>query len=80
MPDLVAAALSPVGGVSAGGGLAAALSRAACPHAAVRRARRRNDLASDGPVAHPTLHHGGDRASRIVFREYLGLVEPKLAD
>jgi putative CocE/NonD family hydrolase len=37
----------------------------------------RNDLASDGPVAHLTLHHGGDRASRIVFREYLGLVEPK---
>jgi hypothetical protein len=40
----------------------------------------RNDLASDGPVAHLTLHHGGDRASRIVFREYLGLVEPKLGD
>jgi hypothetical protein len=40
----------------------------------------RNDLASDGPVARLTLHHGGDRPSRIVFREYLGLVEPKLPD
>jgi uncharacterized protein len=40
----------------------------------------RNDLASDGPVAHLTLHHGGDHPSRIVFREYLGLVEPKLPD
>ena len=25
-------------------------------------------------------NHGGDRPSRIVFREYLGLVEPKLPD
>jgi predicted acyl esterase len=40
----------------------------------------RNDLASDGPVAHLTLHHGGDHPSRIVVREYLGLVEPKIAD
>jgi putative CocE/NonD family hydrolase len=39
----------------------------------------RNDLAADGPVAHLTVHHGAGRASRIVFREYLGLVEPKIA-
>ena len=38
----------------------------------------RNDLATDGPVAHLTLHHGGDHPSRIVFREYRGLVEPKI--
>jgi hypothetical protein len=40
----------------------------------------RNDLADDGPVAHLTVHHGGDRASRVVIREYLGLVEPKTGD
>jgi hypothetical protein len=40
----------------------------------------RNDLATDGPVAHLTLHHGGDYPSRIVFREYLGLVEAKIGD
>ena len=40
----------------------------------------RNDLATDGPVAHLTLHHGGDHPSRIVFREYTGLVEPKIRD
>ena len=40
----------------------------------------RNDLASDGPVAHLTVHHGGDHPSRIVVREYLGLVEPKAGD
>jgi len=32
----------------------------------------RNDLASDGPVAHLTLHHGGDCPSRITVREYHG--------
>jgi hypothetical protein len=37
----------------------------------------RNDLAADGPVAHLTLHHGGERPSRILAREYLGPVEPK---
>ena len=40
----------------------------------------RNDQASDGPVARLTLHHGGDRPSRIIFREYLGLVEPKIGE
>jgi uncharacterized protein len=40
----------------------------------------RNDLATDGPVAHLTLHHGGDHPSRILVREYLGLVEPKIRD
>jgi putative CocE/NonD family hydrolase len=40
----------------------------------------RNDLATDGPVAHLTLHRGGDHPSRIVFREYLGLVEPTIRD
>jgi uncharacterized protein len=40
----------------------------------------RNDLVTDGPVAHLTLHHGGDHPSRILFREYLGLVEPKIRD
>jgi hypothetical protein len=40
----------------------------------------RNDLASDGPVAQPTLHHGGEHPSRIAFREYAGLVEPKIRD
>jgi putative CocE/NonD family hydrolase len=37
----------------------------------------RNDLASDGPVAHLTLHHGGEHPSRIRVREYLGPVETK---
>jgi uncharacterized protein len=36
-----------------------------------------NDLATDGPVAHLTLHHGGARPSRIRLREYAGPVEPK---
>ena len=40
----------------------------------------RNDLAADGPVARLTVHHGGDHPSRIVLREYLGLVEPKIRD
>jgi putative CocE/NonD family hydrolase len=40
-------------------------------------ANGRNDLATDGPVAHLTLHHGGDHPSRILLREYLGPVEPK---
>lgn len=39
----------------------------------------RNDLATDGPVAHLTLHHGGEHPSRIRVREYLGPVEPRLA-
>jgi putative CocE/NonD family hydrolase len=39
----------------------------------------RNDLAADGPVAHLTLHHGGDHPSRIRVREYLGPVESKPA-
>ena len=38
----------------------------------------RNELAADGPVAHLTLHHGGDRPSQIRFREYLAPVEPKI--
>ena len=37
----------------------------------------RNDLAADGPVAHLTLHHGGERPSRIRVREYHGPVEAK---
>jgi uncharacterized protein len=37
----------------------------------------RNDLATDGPVAHLTLHHGGDHPSRILLHEYLGHVEPE---
>jgi predicted acyl esterase len=40
----------------------------------------RNDQASDGPVARLTLHHGAGHPSRIIVREYLGLVEPKAAD
>jgi putative CocE/NonD family hydrolase len=35
----------------------------------------RNDLATDGPVARLTVHHGGDRSSRIRLREYLGRVD-----
>jgi putative CocE/NonD family hydrolase len=31
-----------------------------------------NDLATDGPVAHVTVHHGAERPSRIIVREYLG--------
>jgi predicted acyl esterase len=31
----------------------------------------RNELATDGPVAHLTFWHGAGRASRIRFREYL---------
>ena len=38
----------------------------------------RNDLATDGPVARLTLHHGGAHPSRILIREYLGLVEPRI--
>jgi uncharacterized protein len=34
----------------------------------------RNDLASDGPVAHITLHHGGDHASALHFRAFTGEV------
>ena len=37
----------------------------------------RNDLATDGPVAHLTLHHGGDHPSRVRVREYRGPVETK---
>lgn len=37
----------------------------------------RNDLAADGPVAHLTLHHGGDHPSRILLRDYLGPVTTK---
>jgi putative CocE/NonD family hydrolase len=31
----------------------------------------RNDLATDGPVANLTIHHGHDHPSRILVREYL---------
>jgi putative CocE/NonD family hydrolase len=34
----------------------------------------RNDLVTDGPVAHVTLHHGGDHPSRITVREYHGSI------
>jgi uncharacterized protein len=34
----------------------------------------RNDLASDGPVAHLTLHHGAGHASALHFRAYTGAV------
>jgi uncharacterized protein len=34
----------------------------------------RNDLASDGPVAHITLHHGAGHASALHFRAYTGEV------
>ena len=40
----------------------------------------RNHLATDGPVAHLTLHHGGGYPSRIRVREYHGPVEPRLAE
>jgi putative CocE/NonD family hydrolase len=36
----------------------------------------RNDRAADGPVAHLTLHHGGEYPSRILLRAYLGPVSP----
>jgi putative CocE/NonD family hydrolase len=39
----------------------------------------RNDLATGGPVARLTLHHGGERPSRIRVREYLGPVQPATA-
>ncbi len=32
----------------------------------------RNDLATDGPVAHITLHHGAGRESALVYRAYTG--------
>jgi putative CocE/NonD family hydrolase len=32
----------------------------------------RNDLASDGPVAHITLHHGEGHESALVYRAYTG--------
>jgi putative CocE/NonD family hydrolase len=32
----------------------------------------RNDLASDGPIAHITLHHGAGHASALHFRAYTG--------
>ncbi len=35
----------------------------------------RNDRAFHGPVAHLTVHHGGDHPSRIVARAYLGAVD-----
>jgi hypothetical protein len=34
----------------------------------------RNDLASDGPVAHLTLHHGQGHESALVYRAYTGPV------
>jgi uncharacterized protein len=34
----------------------------------------RNDLASDGPIAHVTLHHGEGRESALHFRAYTGEV------
>jgi len=36
-----------------------------------------NELATDGPIAHVTVHHGADHPSRIHFRQYTGAVEPK---
>lgn len=35
----------------------------------------RNELATDGPVAHIALHHGSGHPSRIRFREYLGPID-----
>jgi uncharacterized protein len=35
----------------------------------------RNELATDGPVAHLTLHHGEQRPSRIRYRAYLPPVD-----
>jgi uncharacterized protein len=37
-------------------------------------AGERNDLASDGPVAHITLHHGAGHTSALRFRAYTGQV------
>jgi uncharacterized protein len=37
-------------------------------------AGERNDLASDGPVAHVTLHHGAQHPSALHFRAYTGEV------
>jgi uncharacterized protein len=37
-------------------------------------AGQRNDLASKGPVAHVTLHHGTGHASALTFRTYIGEV------
>lgn len=37
-------------------------------------AGERNDLASDGPIAHITLHHGAGHASALHFRAYTGEV------
>ena len=34
----------------------------------------RNDLASDGPVAHITLHHGAGHESALIYRAYTGEV------
>ena len=34
----------------------------------------RNDLASDGPIAHVTLHHGAGHESALHFRAYTGEV------
>jgi uncharacterized protein len=37
-----------------------------------------NELATDGPIAHITVHHGADHPSCLRFHRYTGAVEPKL--
>ena len=37
-------------------------------------AGERNDLATDGPVAHITLHHGEGHESALLYRAYTGEV------
>lgn len=36
-----------------------------------------NELATDGPIAHVTVHHGAEHPSCLRFHRYTGVVEPK---